>query len=170
MAWGAEADCRSIPRDALESARHIGYLSKMIGYSVKSLGSSQHAPVSEHARWLDDAAHRMPCKQSCGGRWNGCRAVAHRQYGARSSVVSVSRNWSFTGLNRTKQAEARREFIDSLPTAVRNDGRLQRAQRLRLVFDSERRPIRTVNGALNSPMPTGIALIDLTLAPEPGDG
>jgi hypothetical protein len=136
LAWGTQVDCRLIPIDPVSSARHIGYLSKMIGYSVKSIGSSAAAPISEHSHRLDAAAHRMRCKQGCRGRRNGCLATAHRRYGARSSVVSVSRNWSFTGLNRTKQAEVRRKFVDSLPTTARDTGRLQRAQRLRRVFDS----------------------------------
>jgi hypothetical protein len=142
ISWGDQGDCRSMPPDPVDSARHIGYLSKMIGYSVKSVGSSATAPSSEHARWLDAAAHGMSCKQGCQGRESRCLAMAHRQYGARASVVSVSRNWSFTGLTRTKQAEVRREFIASLPVAVRNAGRLQRAQRLERICSSKERLAR----------------------------
>ena len=66
LAWGTQVDCRPIPIDPVSSAHHIAYLSEIIGYSVKSIGSSAAAPISEHSHRLDAAAHRMRCKPGCG--------------------------------------------------------------------------------------------------------
>ena len=113
VGWGEQVDCRRVPGDPVDTARHIGYLAKMIGYSVKSVGSSAAAPASEHARRLDHAAARMDCgRRSCRGRWGGCPAVAHRQYGARASVVSVSQDWSFSGVTRAKQRADRHAWVE----------------------------------------------------------
>lgn len=134
IGWGEQADCRRIRGDPADTARHIGYLAKMVGYSVKSVGSSAAAPASQHARRLDHAAARMSCgRKSCRGRWAGCGAVAHRQYGARASVVSVSQNWSFSGLTRVKQRADRQAWVEAQSDETRAAAHRARQAQLGMV-------------------------------------
>jgi len=139
IGWGEQVDCRRIPGDPADTARHIGYLAKMVGYSVKSVGSSAAVPASEHALRLDYAAARMDCgRRSCRGRWGGCRAVAHRQYGARASVVSVSQDWSFSGLTRAKQRADRQAWVEVQSEEARAAAHHARQAQLGLVRAASR--------------------------------
>jgi hypothetical protein len=131
MQWGAQVRCETVHadgKDAADTARTIGYMAKTLTYSAKSFTDSIRArqddvhPLYEaHLSKLDAAARRMRCGK-CG--WlagHRCKAMAHRQFGARASLVSVSREtldrpgWSLTGITRRTQKDARRAW------AVAND-------------------------------------------------
>ena len=123
MRWGTQVRCETLQpqgNDAEDTARTLSYLAKALSYSAKSFseslqtkGHSVHPLYEAHVGRLEHAARRMRCSR-CG--WlpgYGCTAMAHRQFGARASLVSVSREtadrpgWSLTGLTRQLQKEMR---------------------------------------------------------------
>lgn len=123
MRWGTQVQCKTVRptgRHAENTARTLSYLAKALSYSAKSFsesllatGDNVHPRYERHVSRLNDAARRMRCSR-CG--WlpgYKCRAMAHRQFGARASLVSVSREtperpgWSLTGLTRQLQRETR---------------------------------------------------------------
>lgn len=114
--WGANVDCRPIRADE-STGRAVWYLTKAIGYLVKDVadgGGTSSATGRRHWALMSEAASRYRCGrcQRLGAR---CGGLLHRQWGARSHVVSVSRRarksgrpgWSLTGLTRKKQQEGR---------------------------------------------------------------
>ena len=117
--WGKQIDCRIT--DPGSQARTIGYMGKMIGYSIKDVAGGLQSASADHSRALDSAARRMNCG---GGRDykckpSECRHRAHRRYGARGKIVHVGRSWSYTGLTRAKQRKKRAEWAAGLNTTER---------------------------------------------------
>lgn len=121
--WGANADCRPIRADE-GTGRTVWYLTKAVGYLTKDVadeGGGTSEAGREHWRCMDHAARRHRCPE-CVRRGNkviACGGMVHRQWGARSHVVSVSRpsrdgsrpGWSLTGLTRAKQRRERLEWV-----------------------------------------------------------
>ncbi|WP_374198453.1 replication initiator [Nocardioides sp. R-C-SC26] len=123
VCWGANVDCRPVRADQA-TGRTIWYLTKAVGYLTKDVadGGGGHSLAGvEHWRRMDHAArrHRCPGCQRRRHRVLACGALLHRQWGARSHVVSVSRpsrdgsrpGWSLTGLTRARQREARLKWV-----------------------------------------------------------
>lgn len=138
MRWGRQMKVDTVVpsgSNAESIARQLWYLSKALNYAAKDLGSL--VPSSgEHFSRLATAARRLKCNR-CGAFGSlFCRSKVHRNFGARSHVLSVSRptpttaarslirrnrvfrlrrGWSLTGLTRKGQREARRIFALGLP-------------------------------------------------------
>lgn len=113
IGWGANTDAREVRADE-STGRAVWYLTKTVGYLTKDVadgGGGWSAQGAEHWARLADAARRMRCPKCSSLADIRCRAVCHRQWGARASVVSVSRpskatgrpGWSITGLTRRRQ-------------------------------------------------------------------
>lgn len=122
VAWGSNVDCRVVRADE-STGRAIWYLTKSVGYLVKDVadgGGSTSALGEHHWRLLDRAAKAYACSR-CTTGGAPCRALLHRQWGATSHVVSVSRpartsnrpGWSLTGLTRSSQHRARCDWASS---------------------------------------------------------
>ncbi len=125
MTWGTAIRARVMQRDA-ESGQQLRYLAKQIGYLTKSADRLGRAlaskPALEHWSHLNEAAARMWCPRCGDTRVSQalCRATCHRQWGARSHVVTVSDGrgratkdrpiWSIPGLTRTLQKTQRAEW------------------------------------------------------------
>lgn len=95
MAWGAQGDCRMI-RHLSKRDRTVSYLSKMLTYVTKDaaggVSGTRPAAARDHFDRLDDAALHLECDRCADAeRWDKCRSLAHRRWGARSSVLSRSR-------------------------------------------------------------------------------
>jgi len=117
--WGKQIDCRIT--DPGSQARTIGYMGKMISYSVKDVAGGLGSASVDHSRALDAAAKRMNCG---GGRGyncklSECRHRAHRRYGSRGKIVHVGKSWSYTGLTRVKQRKKRAEWAAGLSPTER---------------------------------------------------
>jgi hypothetical protein len=125
MGWGRQVRVETIekvgsrPEDV---AKQIWYLSKALNYAAKSFseGHSSLKAARKHAAELGAAARRLRCDK-CPKEVDGgprCRAKCHRQFGARSHVVSVSRGtdgkqgWSLTGLTRGKLKQDRSDWAE----------------------------------------------------------
>ena len=112
--WGKQVDCRVT--DPGSQARTIGYMGKMIGYSIKDVAGSFSSASADHSRALDAAAKRMNCGGGRGYKCklNECKHRAHRRYGSRGKIVHVGRSWSYTGLTRANQRKSRAEWVAGL--------------------------------------------------------
>ncbi len=123
MQWGANVDCRVVKADQT-TGRAIWYLTKAVGYLTKDVadgGGGASLECNEHWAWLDRAAQDYRCRTCSKESRQHCGGKLHRQWGARSHVVSVSRRsrdglrsgWSLTGLTRTAQRQQRREWAEA---------------------------------------------------------
>lgn len=116
MRWGTQVDAQEIT-PGTDAAHQILYLSKALGYSLKSIGTTHRGASHAHLVQLARAAFRMRCVKCPGIGPMACLSRCHRNFGARGSVVSVSRRtknrpgWSFTGLRRGIQKERRLEWM-----------------------------------------------------------
>lgn len=112
--WGNQIDCRITDPDS--QARTIGYMGKMIGYSIKDVAGGLGSASSNHSRALDSAAKRMDCGGGRGYKCalGDCKHRAHRRYGSRGKIVHVGRSWSYTGLTRANQRKSRAEWVAGL--------------------------------------------------------
>jgi len=143
VGWGEQVDCQSLtPADesrAESAARTIWYLGKALGYSLKSLGKSGLTTKSAigivHLKRLSTAAQRISCgADGCvlGRKGNArCREAPHRAFGAASRPYHTSRTWSFTGLTRKRQAEARKAWAVEHGSEDAAESRFEDAQRRR---------------------------------------
>lgn len=134
--WGLRSQCDPVRQDD-DGARTIWYVSKVINYTFKDLGTRYGGTMSterwDHLRRLTEAARRMRClgwtqnsvKHPCGG--TNCPGRAHQNWGARGQVVSYARStavrqgWSFTGLTRRRQREARLAWMEGQADGHRLD-------------------------------------------------
>jgi hypothetical protein len=123
IAWGSAIRARSMRRDA-PAGQSLAYLAKQIGYLTKSADQLGRALASEsaldHWRRLNIAASRIWCPRCGDTRVSEalCRATCHRQWGARSHVVTVSDGrgrsskdrpiWSFRANSHEAEGSARR--------------------------------------------------------------
>jgi hypothetical protein len=126
--WGREGDCRRIRHEGRRN-KTVRYMAKMLTYVTKDVGGGlvTSGAVAEHHARLDDAALAMKCDR-CGDLAEGCRSLAHRRWGARSSVLSKSRksqtHLAWSSLRRmdlkakraawARQAERARIALDTL--------------------------------------------------------
>lgn len=142
--WGDRIDVQDMgvymPRKRGDFAAKVDgvvrYVGKVLGYVGKSLlaqASHTRAAYPEafaHFIRLGLAAKATPCGPRCVG--DGCRSTRHRNLGASSHVVSVSRKteerpgWSVSGLTRKVLAERRRAWF-----AARDAERLSTVERPR---------------------------------------
>jgi len=120
--WGDQLDCQVRSGDPKDAARTIGYIAKMISYSIKDVAGGRTSASRRYARRLDAAARRM----DCGERYHDatdhvkhCNHASHRRYGARGKVVHAGRDWSYIGLTRTRQREARAAWAAGLDDDAR---------------------------------------------------
>jgi hypothetical protein len=127
LAWGVQSDCVALPTDG-DGAKAIWYVSKVINYAHKDIGTKYGATVPverrRHLEHLATAALRLRCDRvwvdehgeihECDG--SNCAASLHRNWGARGHVVTYSRatanrdGWSLTGLTRRAQRQKRIEW------------------------------------------------------------
>lgn len=112
VGWGSQAACHVIPPDGGSLAREAGYLVKGIGEELAPAAFGLGPLRGQHIARLHEAAAEMPCSEGCPGLSGGCRSHKHRNFGASNSVVSVSRNWSGTGLTRAKLSQRRAEWVE----------------------------------------------------------
>lgn len=125
--WGKQCDVQEIPTDEYQMNKRIYYLSKAVGYSLKSVSdeSTLAAGVRKH---LTRAAESIPCCEDCLVDTEGIRFCPHAQFkeisdfeespgfrhknfGASSRAVIYSRDWSYSNLTRTKQHQARKAWV-----------------------------------------------------------
>lgn len=130
--WGSHFDIGRVgfrqnePESAVQAA---GYVAKAITYLAKDIERAGRDPRSlmwPHWERLARAARELRCERcpDLNARRSSCPNPVHRRWGARSSVVSVSRasrdglrpGWSLTGLTRTAQREARRAWHEDQVT------------------------------------------------------
>ncbi|WP_416351962.1 replication initiator [Subtercola sp. RTI3] len=111
--WGSESACDDF-RVGDSGAKAIWYLSKALNYVLKDFSRSRsgvHADAWAHISRLHAAARLVRCAPECVP--SDCGSQVHRRFGARSQVASASRRtshrtgWSFAGLTRRAQKEAR---------------------------------------------------------------
>lgn len=115
LRWGDQGDCKRIVQ-AEDRDRFVYYMAKVLAYVTKDVMDDCEL-VSEqaqaHYRRLDLAASRMRCDR-CEGWSEPCGGLSHRRWGARSSVLSKSREskshlpWS--RIRRLDLKARRREF------------------------------------------------------------
>ncbi len=106
--WGRKADCRGVSSGRAAKASQVAYLVKSLSYGSMPPNSGFATVREQHIAKLSWAAKSMRCGKKCRGK--GCKGLAHRRFGANKGVVSVSLNWSWTGLNRTRQRAARKAW------------------------------------------------------------
>ncbi len=111
VGWGGKADCHHIPSKEAALASQAGYLVKGLSHGAMPPYSGLGTAREQHIAKLGLAARHMLCSERCKG--TGCKALAHRHFGAQKAVVTVSRNWSWTGLTRGGQRAARRAWAQS---------------------------------------------------------
>lgn len=139
--WGTQVDCRYISGTTdpgrSDLAQTVWYVSKALGYALKSIGdaeigvnSSEPTPLLLHMRSLASAARtQLRCAKCSDTSSSDCSSPAHRNLGASSQVVLYGRGstrrspWSFVGLTRTAQRSARTEWVRSEVAAGRRDAR-----------------------------------------------
>jgi hypothetical protein len=137
--FGSQVKAEPIRADG-NIAKAVWYLTKSVGYLVKDLAKDVAvvaADAREHLRRMASAArHRLVCER-CSEDGSPCHARPHRQWGARSHVVSQSRGkraWSLTGLTRKSQRERRVAWATANATSSSPDwrrfGNAIRARRL----------------------------------------
>lgn len=134
--WGANIDCRPMGQDD-STGQVIWYLTKAVGYMVKDVADGGGATsTGGRAHWerMSQAARQYRCA-SCQGETFMCSSMLHRQWGARSHVISVSRpsrdgsrpGWSLTGLTRTSQRAERARWAESnSPVSAEKQARISR--------------------------------------------
>lgn len=116
FSWGLQSDFQDFSPNET-AIKRIVYLSKSLNYSLKDISEGPPSSARDHLRALRLASRMMSCERCANepGRGLLCTQKCHLNYGARSSVVSVSRGgadksrlgWSTTGLTRGAQREAR---------------------------------------------------------------
>ncbi|MCL1898933.1 MAG: hypothetical protein FWG11_00170 [Promicromonosporaceae bacterium] len=113
--FGRQVRAESIRADG-NIAKAVWYLTKSVGYIVKDVADDATvvaAEAREHFRRMAAAARRRLLCERCPDDGRPCHRRPHRQWGARSHVVSQSRGkraWSLTGLTRKAQREQRIEW------------------------------------------------------------
>ncbi|MDU5231148.1 replication initiator [Actinomyces sp.] len=115
LRWGEQGDCKRIVQ-AEDRDRFVYYMAKVLAYVTKDVMDDcvvVSAQAKVHYRLLDLAASRMRCDRC--RDWNEpCGGLSHRRWGARSSVLSKSREskshlpWS--RVRRLDLKARRREF------------------------------------------------------------
>lgn len=116
LAWGRSAgDCQHVPVGETQD-KVAFYMTKVLAYVTKDamvLGGDIDVRAADHFRRLDSAARHMRCDR-CKSWSEPCNGLAHRRWGARSSVLSKSRGsekregWS--ALRRLDLRERRAKF------------------------------------------------------------
>lgn len=93
LCWGKQGDCKPI-KQIDEQEKFVRYMAKMLTYVTKDSDVLSHevSPQAiEHYRRLDWVARHMRCDK-CQHMERPCLSLCHRRWGARSSVMSKSRN------------------------------------------------------------------------------
>ncbi|MCL2464394.1 MAG: hypothetical protein FWF28_04920 [Micrococcales bacterium] len=114
--FGTEVTAEFVRADG-NVAKLVWYLCKAVSYLVKDVDETSTAAgrlATEHFRRLTVAAWRSMRCPRCPDDGAPCHARCHRQWGARSHVVTQSRGeraWSLTGLTRKRQREQRAEWV-----------------------------------------------------------
>ena len=128
MRWGREGDCRTI-RQVGRRDKSVYYMAKMLTYVTKDAEGdvgSLFAAARDHYRRLDTAARNMRC-DGCLHLDEPCGALPHRRWGARSSVLSKSResrtHLAWSALRRLDLRARRAEFA-------------RQAERLKVALDT----------------------------------
>jgi hypothetical protein len=92
LAWGKQGDCKPI-RQIAEQDKFVRYMAKMLTYVTKDSDVLRHeipSQAAEHYSRLDWTARHMRCDK-CRHMERPCLSLCHRRWGARSSVMSKSR-------------------------------------------------------------------------------
>ncbi|WP_136032103.1 replication initiator [Microbacterium sp. PF5] len=140
--WGTQLDCRYISSatDAArgEMAQTIWYISKALGYALKSVDENDLMakpgaaipPHIEHLRALTSAARNdLWCARCPVNGPRNCPAPIHGNFGSSAQVVLYARgsknrpSWSFGGLTRTKQREDPTAWMRAEAAAGRREQR-----------------------------------------------
>lgn len=124
MRWGEVADCQQI-RQVADRDSFVRYMAKMLVYVTKdSTGEvSALSPMQRHHFWLLDkvAKTEFHCPR-CGRMERPCLRLAHRRWGARSSVFSKSlgsrRHLPWTKLRRMGLKARRAEYARMMARAA----------------------------------------------------
>ena len=113
-AWGEQIKCDDLTgAGEREQARVVGYVCKALTYSLKDLSGDKGSPSAMHHRELVRRAHRRNCVLPIGQclASPACQKARKKgDYGMGQKIVSMSDGWSFTGLNREKLKEERRQW------------------------------------------------------------
>lgn len=128
--WGTQLDCRYISgateAEQSEMAQTIWYVSKALGYALKSVDEddlaldvgARHSPHVNHLRALASAARNdLWCSRCPVNGPRNCTAPVHGNFGSSTQVVLYARgsksrpSWSFVGLTRTRQREERAAWM-----------------------------------------------------------
>lgn len=131
--WGDQVDVARF-RGGGDGAKTIWYLSKALNYVLKDTArdalsdwrTSATSQVWRHLIALEAAARRMRCSLDCA--LGECRSAVHKRYGARSHVVTATRQtkrrpgWSFIGLTRAEQRRRRQAWVAATTLAVVSNG------------------------------------------------
>lgn len=92
LAWGEQGDCTPI-RQIAEQDKFVRYMAKMLTYVTKDSDVLHHEippQAAQHYSRLDWTARHMHCDK-CRHMERPCLSLCHRRWGARSSVMSKSR-------------------------------------------------------------------------------
>jgi hypothetical protein len=140
--WGTQIDCQYISGATelarSEMAQTVWYISKALGYALKSVDEDEllsaagemRSPRLEHLRALASAARNdLRCARCPENGPRDCTAPVHGNFGSSAQVVLYARgsknrpSWSFVGLTRTKQREARTAWMRAEVAAGRREQR-----------------------------------------------
>jgi len=150
--FGAQVKVDPLNADG-KTAQSIWYMTKAVQYMVKEVADGG-GPSSDYGREHWGRLHRAATVMRCDkcpphGSPSFCQARAHKQWGARSRVVTVSdargrhaataqTRWSFTGLTRASQRQARADYAASLSSDDARADRFTFAVQARRILDGER--------------------------------
>ena len=150
--FGAQVKVDPLNADG-KTAQSIWYMTKAVQYMVKEVADGG-GPSSDYGREHWGRLHRAATLMRCDkcpphGSPSFCQARAHKQWGARSRVVTVSdargrhaataqTRWSFTGLTRASQRQARADYAASLSSDDARADRFTFAVQARRILDGER--------------------------------
>jgi hypothetical protein len=116
LRFGAQVRAEFMRADG-NLARTVWYLTKAVAYLVKDVdtgptASGAHARA-HYGRMGQYTRHVLRCRRCPADRSVPCHAYCHRQWGARSHVVTQSRGrraWSLVGLTRKAQRNQRAQW------------------------------------------------------------
>lgn len=120
MGWGREYIVELVDRGKIP--RIVKYFSKSLTEDVRQHGNDYallDADTTKFYERLDEIANTVRCQKKELCLFDKCNSKTHEQFGWNGQLLTVSREWSFTGLTVQKLKEERKQWvkdnIDTIP-------------------------------------------------------
>lgn len=113
--WGRQMDVQRVETDSENVAKAIWYISKLVGYTTKTIGvtvSGRSEEMDEFTKKLREVGATVKChKSNCKG--SECTEKAHEDFGFHGHQFTQTDGWSFSGLTYKSLQEEMQAYAEA---------------------------------------------------------